>query len=63
MNQGKYTLKEKYEVSKNLAALYEFFREELIKANIKKDPEILKSLIPFFQELRDTFDEASRNLQ
>ena len=36
------SLKEKYEISDNLAALYEFFREQLVQANIKKDPEILK---------------------
>ncbi len=54
------SLKEKYEISDNLAALYQFFREQLLQANIKKDPEILKSLIPFFQELRDTFEQASK---
>ncbi|MBQ2823929.1 MAG: flagellar export chaperone FliS [Oscillospiraceae bacterium] len=54
------SLKEKYEITENLAALYQFFREQLIKANIKKDPEILKSLIPFFQELRDSFEQASK---
>jgi flagellar protein FliS len=56
------SLKEKYEISDNLAALYQYFREQLIKANVKKDPEILKSLIPLFQELRDAFDEASKKL-
>ena len=54
------SLKEKYEVSDSLAKMYQYFREQLITANIKKDPEILKSLIPFFQELRDAFDEASK---
>ncbi|MBP1560116.1 MAG: flagellar export chaperone FliS [Oscillospiraceae bacterium] len=53
-------LKEKYEISKNLAAMYQYFRENLLQANIKKDPEILKTLIPFFQELRDAFAEASK---
>ena len=56
------SLKEKYEISDNLAALYEFFREQLVQANIKKDPEILKSLIPFFQDLHDSFEEASKKL-
>ena len=53
-------LKEKYEISKNLAAMYQYFRENLIKANIKKDAEILKMLLPFFQELRDAFAQASK---
>ncbi len=53
-------LKEKYEISKTLANAYQYFRQELIRANIKKDAEILKTLIPFFQELRDAFYEASK---
>lgn len=53
-------LKEKYEISKTLANAYRYFRQELIRANIKKDPEILKTLIPFFQDLRDAFAEASK---
>ena len=38
-------LKEKYEISKNLAAMYQYFRENLIQANVKKDAEILKMLL------------------
>jgi len=53
-------LKEKYEISKNLAAMYQYFRENLIQANIKKDAEILKMLLPFFKELRDAFAQASK---
>lgn len=53
-------LKEKYEISENLAALYQFFRENLIKANIKKDPEVLKMLVPYFTELKDAFEEISK---
>ena len=53
-------LKEKYEVSQSLASMYQYFRENLIQANIKKDSEILKTLLPFFQELRDAFAEASK---
>ncbi|MCD7730541.1 MAG: flagellar export chaperone FliS [Oscillospiraceae bacterium] len=56
------SLKEKYEISNNLAALYQYFREQLITANVKKNPEILKSLIPLFQDLRDAFDEASKKV-
>ena len=53
-------LKEKYEISKSLAAMYQYFRENLVRANVKKDAEILKTLLPFFQELRDAFAEASK---
>ncbi len=53
-------LKEKYEISQNLAAMYQYFRENLIQANIKKDAETLRMLLPFFQELRDAFAQASK---
>ena len=53
-------LKEKYEISQTLASMYQYFRETLIKANVKKDAELLKGLIPFFQEIRDAFAEASK---
>ena len=53
-------LKEKYEISKSLAAMYQYFRENLTRANVKKDAAILKELIPFFQEIRDAFAEAAK---
>ena len=53
-------LKEKYEISQTLASMYQYFRETLTKANVKKDAELLKGLIPFFQEIRDAFAEASK---
>lgn len=54
------SLKMKYEVSDNLAALYQFFTEQLIQANIHKDTAILKSLAPFFADLKDAFTQISR---
>lgn len=57
------SLKEKYEISDNLAALYQFFREQLVKANVKKDKEILLSLIPMFTELRNAFSEAAKKAE
>ena len=54
------SLKMKYQISDNLAALYAYFKEQLITANIKKDAEIVKELIPFFSELKETFGEISK---
>ena len=48
------SLKMKYEVSDNLTSLYQFFTEQLIQANIHKDISVIKSLIPFFTDLKDT---------
>lgn len=53
-------LKEKYEISKSLASMYQYFRESLTRANVKKDAAILKELIPFFKEIRDAFAEAAK---
>lgn len=53
-------LKEKYEISNNLASLYQFFRENLSQANIKKDTAILKMLIPYFEELKEAFEGVSK---
>lgn len=49
-----------YPISKNLAQLYDFFKHELIKANFHKDIEVLKSLLPFFANLKETFTEINR---
>lgn len=54
-------LKVKYEISNNLAAIYDYLRRSLVQANIKKDKELVESLIPFFEELRDAYREISRN--
>lgn len=54
-------LKVKYEISNNLAAIYDYLRRSLVQANIKKDKELIESLIPFFEELRDAYKEISRN--
>ena len=54
------SLKMKYQVSDNLSALYGYFKERLIEANIKKDAEIIKELIPFFSELKESFSEITK---
>lgn len=54
------TLKMKYDISSNLAALYDYFRRTLTEANISKDAEMLRNLIPFFVELKEAFTEANK---
>lgn len=53
-------LKVKYDISTNLAALYEYFSWQLVEAKYKDDPKLLEELIPFFTELRETFEEISK---
>lgn len=54
-------LKVKYEISDNLSAIYDYLRRSLVQANIKKDKELIESLIPFFEELRDAYKEISHS--
>ena len=54
------SLKMQYEIAENLSALYQFFFDQLLKANVTKDTEILKSLLPFFADLKDAFTQINR---
>ena len=57
----KSTLDFKYEISGNLDALYDFFIERIVQANLKKDAAILDEIIPMIEDLRDTFVQADSN--
>ena len=46
-------------ISKNLDSLYEFFNRQLIEANVKKDVEIIKELLPMFADLKDAFSQIA----
>ena len=54
------TLDMKYPISANLASLYVFFNEQLIRANIKKEVKPLEDILPLIEELRDTFVQADK---
>ena len=45
----------KYDISKNLYELYDYFLRQLIQANIKKDKDIFQEVLHFVEELRDTW--------
>lgn len=51
-------LDHKYEISQNLAALYDYFARRIVDANIKKDVEILDEITPMIAELGDSFKQA-----
>ena len=57
----KSTLDFKYEISGNLDALYDFFIERIVQANLKKDAAMLDEIIPMIEVLRDTFVQGDRN--
>lgn len=54
------TLDDQYEIAKSLRALYDFFYTQLVKANINKDAEILRELLPMLIELRGAWKEADK---
>jgi len=48
----------RYEISKNLYALYQFAIDELTTANIKKDPAILRNVLKMTREFEQTWRQA-----
>jgi flagellar protein FliS len=58
VDELRFSLDMKYEVSQNLRDLYIFYRQTLITANYKKDAKAVRSLIPQFSELKDTFSQV-----
>ena len=51
----------RFEISKPLSRLYEFLASRLVEANSKKDKEILKEVLSFSTEFRDTWSQAEKN--
>lgn len=60
LNYLRNTLDFQYEVSKGLDALYEYFIQQIVKANIHKDAAPLAEIIPMLSELQQTFIQADK---
>lgn len=56
-------LKMEYPISQNLFQLYDYMKQRLVAANIKKDTEILDEVLTFAEELRDTWAQAAKNIK
>ena len=54
------TLDMQYEVANGLALLYDYMINRVAEANIKKDVEIVREVLKFAQDLRDTWQEAMK---
>jgi len=52
------TLDQEYELSQNLASLYEFMIRQLVEANTKKDEKIVVEVLELAKDLRDTWQKA-----
>lgn len=54
------TLNHKYEVANDFERVYSYLMEQLIKANIKKDTEILEEVLKHLRTMRDTWKEVMK---
>ena len=57
----KATLDFKYDIAKNLNALYDYFIRRLVDANMHKENGPIDEVLPMIEELRDTFAQADKN--
>jgi len=60
VNELMTTLDMKYELSKNLAALYDYILYCLIEGNIKKDVQQLLNAKAILEDMRNTWQEAMK---
>lgn len=47
----------------DLYDVYEFIKNELIKANMKKDVKIIDNVLPLIEDVRDMWHEADRKIK
>jgi len=47
------------EISQNLFSLYMYFKRQLLEANIRKDPEIIRHVLKLMKEMREAWDQIS----
>ena len=50
-----------YDISQNLAGIYDFLYRRLVDANVKKDAELLDVVESMLKELKDTWEQAYVN--
>jgi len=55
-------LNNKFEISKYLSRLYDYLVRRLMEANVKKNTAILKEVLSFTLEFRDTWKQAEKNI-
>lgn len=46
-------------IGQNLDSLYSYFEKQIVTANMKKDIELIKPLLPMIAELKDAFTQVS----
>ncbi|MGL5977946.1 MAG: flagellar export chaperone FliS [Erysipelotrichaceae bacterium] len=56
----KQTLNFEVDMSNQLGALYDFYLEQLLQANMKKETKPLQDILPMLVEMKQTFAQADR---
>ncbi len=56
------TLNMKYEISTNLYQLYDYLRQRLIRANVKKDAALIEEVLKIVTGLRATWADAAEQV-
>ena len=54
------TLDHKYSVAEDFDNVYKYLKQQLLMANIKKDPEILDEVLTHLRTMRDTWKEVMK---
>lgn len=54
------TLNHKYKVAEDFDNVYKYLKQQLLMANLKKDPEILDEVLTHLRTMRDTWKEVMR---
>lgn len=62
INELLITLNPDYEITNQLAPLYEYMKARLVEANLKKDITCVEEVEGMFKELRDTWLQAMKSL-
>ncbi|WP_379965629.1 flagellar export chaperone FliS [Ectobacillus sp. sgz5001026] len=62
INELLITLNPDYEITNQLAPLYEYMKARLVEANLKKDITYVEEVEGMFKELRDTWSQAMKSL-
>lgn len=57
------SLDKNYSLSAELSPLYEYIKNQLITANIKKDTQPINDVLPLLKELRDAFSTAEKSVR
>lgn len=50
----------KYPISKDLYDLYYFCNQQIIRAEIRRDPQLLNDILPLVNDMRDTWVQAEK---